>query len=259
METGFRRYALRRPLSDYLVGLWSYGHYAQSHPLERLLPTGTMNLVVRVDAGGRASAIVSGARSSYVLLDTSTPFSVIAASFKAGGGFPFFGRPADELQNLSVPLDALVGRDASHLCDRLLNARTTLSRFQTLERFLFARLEEHTGRSAAVCYALRAFHDSSRMPRIASVVDEIGWSAARFIATFRHEVGLAPKVYCRVARFRTVVARVDGSDDVDWSDVALACGYFDQSHFVHDFKEFAGITPSEYLKERVSANHVRVR
>jgi AraC-like DNA-binding protein len=259
METGFRHYALRRPLSDYLVGLWSYGYYAQPHRLERLLPTGTMNLIVNIDAGEHASAIVSGARSSYFLLDTSQPFSVIAASFKAGGGFPFFGRPAGELQNLSVPLEALVGPEAGLLCERLLNAPTTNARFRILEQFLFERLDEHTGRSEAVCYALRAFHESSRLPRIASVLDEIGWSATRFIATFRHEVGLSPKVYCRVARFRNVVARLDGINDVDWSDVSLACGYFDQAHFVHDFKAFAGVTPSEYLRERVSANHVRVR
>src|SRR5689334_17071197 len=148
MEPGFRHYALRSPLCDYLVGLWSYGHYAQPHRLERLLPTGTMTLAVTIDAGGSAAATVAGARSTYFLLDTSRPFSVIGASFKAGGGFPFFGRPADELNNLAVPLEVLVGRAASDLVDRLLEARSTLERFQVLEQFLLGRLAEHTGRSA---------------------------------------------------------------------------------------------------------------
>jgi AraC-like DNA-binding protein len=259
MEPGFRHYAVRSPLSDYLVGLWSYGHYAQPHRLERLLPTGTMTLAITIEPTGSVTATVAGARSSYFLLDTSKPFSVIAASFRAGGGFPFFGRPADELNNLAVPLEVLVGREASDLVDRLLEARSTSARFLTLEQFLLARLAEHTGRSAAVRYALRAFDGSSRVPRVASIVDEIGWSASRFIATFRGEVGLTPKVYSRVARFRRVVASLERMQDVDWADIALSCGYFDQPHFVHDFKEFAGVTPSEYLAERVSTNHVRVR
>jgi AraC-like DNA-binding protein len=259
VESGFRHYAPRFPLSDYLVGLWSYGHYAQPHRLERLLPTGTMTLAITMHPDGSATATVSGARASYFLLDTSKPFSVIAASFKAGGGFPFFGRPADELSNLAVPLDALVGREACDLIDRLLGARSILARFLVLEQFLLARLAEHTGRSAAVLYALHAFEGASRAPRVASIVDEIGWSAARFIATFRSEVGLTPKVYSRVARFRRVVSSLERTQDVDWADVALSCGYFDQPHFVHDFKEFAGVTPSEYLAERVSTNHVRMR
>jgi AraC-like DNA-binding protein len=258
MESGFRHYALRSPLSDYLVGLWSYGHYAQPHRLERLLPTGTMTLAITIDPAGSATATVSGARSSYFLLDTSKPFSVIAASFKAGGGFPFFGRPADELHNLAVPLEALVGREACGLIDRLLEACSTQARFLVLEQFLLARLAEHVGRSAAVCYALRAFDGPSRVPRVASIVEEIGWSAARFIATFRDEVGLTPKVYSRIARFRRVVSSLERMQDVDWTDIALSCGYFDQPHFVHDFKEFAGVTPSEYLIDRVSTNHVRV-
>ena len=259
MESGFRHYAVRVPLSDYLVGLWSYGHYAQPHRQERLLPTGTMTLAITLDPRGSATATVAGARSSYFLLDTSKPFSVIAAGFKAGGGFPFFGRPAAELNNLAVPLDALVGREACDLTDRLLDACSTQARFLVLEEFLLARLAEHAGRSAAVCYALRVFDGSSSVPRVASIVDDIGWSAARFIATFRGEVGLTPKVYSRVARFRRVVSSLERTQDVDWADIALSCGYFDQPHFVHDFKEFAGVTPSEYLSERVSTNHVRVR
>ena len=259
LEAGFRHYTPRRPLADYVIGFWSYGHYAQPHPLERLLPTGTMNLVVSIEGNGRADVTISGAHSRYTLLDTSKPFSVIAASFKAGGGFPFFGLPADELQNLNVPLDAVLGLEACGFRDRLMEAPTTLARFHILERFLLARLKEHGGQSAAVRHALRAFHGAGRVPRVASVAKHVGWAATKFIATFRNEVGLAPKAYCRVARFRNVIATLEGRKDVDWSDVALSCGYFDQSHFVHDFKEFSGVTPSEYLRERVSANHVRVR
>lgn len=259
LETGFRHYMPRRPLADYVIGLWSYGHYAQPHQLERLLPTGTMNLVVSIEGHGRADVTISGAHSRYALLDTSKPFSVIAASFKAGGGFPFCGLPADELQNLNVPLDAVLGREACGFRDRLMEAPTTLARFRMLERFLLGRLTEHRGQSAAVRYALDAFHGAGRMPRVASVASELGWTATKFIATFRSEVGLAPKAYCRVARFRNVIATVEGREDVDWSDIALSCGYFDQPHFAHDFKEFSGVTPSEYLRARVSANHVRVR
>jgi len=174
LETGFRHYTPRQPLTDYVVGFWSYGHYAQPHQLERVLPTGTMNLVVSIEGDGGADVTISGAHSRYSLLDTSKPFSVIVASFKAGGAFPFLGLPADELQNLNVPLDALLGLEARDLRDRLMAARTTLARFHILEQFLLARLNEHSGRSAAVRYALHAFQGAGRVPRVASVAGHIG-------------------------------------------------------------------------------------
>jgi AraC-like DNA-binding protein len=259
METDFRQYTPRSPLADFVEFFWSYAHYAQPHAQERLLPTGSMNLVVTVEDGGRASAIVSGAHSRFFLLDTLKPFSAIGVGFKAGGGFPFFGLPAGELHNLVVPLDALLGFEARDLCDQLLEARTTIARFQVLERFLLARLNQETSRTRAIRYALSTFSGEGRVPQVAAVAEQVGWTATKLIANFRGEVGLAPKAYCRVARFRNVLASLDGAEDVDWTDIALSCGYFDQPHFVHDFKEFAGVTPSEYLRDRVSTNHVRVR
>jgi AraC-like DNA-binding protein len=259
MTPGFSHYTPQWPLTDYVAGFWSYGHYVQPHKLERLLPTGTMNLTITIDGSRPGATTVSGAHSSYSLLDTSKPFSVIAASFKPGGGFPFFGLPADALQNSQLPLDAILGLEARDLRDRLMEARSTLAEFRILEQFLLSRLKEHIGRSAGVRYALQAFHGAAGVPRVARVAGQIGWSATRFIATFRKEVGLAPKTYCRIARFRKVIDTLDGCADIDWVDVALSCGYFDQAHFIHDFKGFSGVTPTEYLRERVSTNHVRVR
>jgi AraC-like DNA-binding protein len=192
-------------------------------------------------------------------LDTSRPFSVIAASFSVGGGFPFFGMPAGELQNSSVPLELLPGFDAARLSERLLEAQTGLDRFRVLEAFLLGRLKEHTGRSPAIRYAVNAFDRPSPLPKVGAVAEQLGWTSKRLVARFRAEVGLPPKVYSRVARFRKAVAALEDCSDVDWTDVALSCGYFDQAHFSHDFREFSGVTPSSYLRDRASTNHVPVR
>jgi transcriptional regulator GlxA family with amidase domain len=55
-----------------------------------------------------------------------------------------------------------------------------------------------------------------------------------------------------------VLRRIEGVTDVDWADVALSCGYFDQAHFNHDFRAFAGLSPSTYLRHRVTRTHVAV-
>jgi AraC-like DNA-binding protein len=247
------------PLADYVEFLWLSEGYAPGHPAERILPTGRMGLVL--DIGGRdpISGLLSGARTSSFLLDTSRPLSLIGVGFKAGGGYPFVGLPAGELQDLTVPLDDLWGPDVAELRCKVMAAPSAALRFRLLERFLLRRLATTSPRSPLVEFALREFQDPGRLVSVGEVVERSGVSARRFIEAFRSQVGLAPKAFCRVARFRQVIDRLASATDVDWSDTAVACGYYDQAHFIHEFREFAGVNPATYLRCRTaSLNHLRV-
>src|SRR5262245_2960692 len=115
----FHLYKPAPPLSEFVDFFWIYEGYAPSHRGERVLPTGTSELVFALDANGGAASGVSGARSEALALDTSTPFSAIAVHFRPGGSFPFFGVPQTELSNQGVSLDLLWGRDAASVRDRL--------------------------------------------------------------------------------------------------------------------------------------------
>jgi AraC-like DNA-binding protein len=76
---------------------------------------------------------------------------------------------------------------------------------------------------------------------------------------FTDEVGLTPKRFLRVLRFQGVIASVASQSSVDWSDLALGSGYYDQAHFTHDFRAFSGMTPATYLLHRTPhLNHVPV-
>jgi methylphosphotriester-DNA--protein-cysteine methyltransferase len=75
-------------------------------------------------------------------------------------------------------------------------------------------------------------------------------SHKKFIRLFTAEVGFTPKLYLRVARFQRVLAAIHAAPAVDWGDAVEQGGYFDQSHFIRDFREFSGFTPTEYLIRR---------
>jgi AraC-like DNA-binding protein len=183
---------------------------------------------------------------------------MIGVAFKPGGGFPFVGLPAGELHNLDVSLDAVWGRDADALRDRLLDAKTPAARFGIVERALAKKAAGRMARHPAVRYALQQFDAPAPSRSVADVTAQIGLSSRRFIEIFRNEVGLTPKLFCRIRRFQKVLAALEDASEVDWSDVALACGYFDQAHFIHDFRGFAGVNPSTYLRYRTHRNHVAV-
>jgi methylphosphotriester-DNA--protein-cysteine methyltransferase len=94
---------------------------------------------------------------------------------------------------------------------------------------------------------------------ISDVTGQTDFSQKRFIQLFSDEVGLTPKLYCRIRRFQQVVRGVEKGQRVDWADVALLSGYFDQAHFIHDFQAFSGLNPSAYLMQRTGhLNHVPI-
>jgi AraC-like DNA-binding protein len=72
-------------------------------------------------------------------------------------------------------------------------------------------------------------------------------SHKHFIHEFRRHVGLTPKVFCRIRRFQEVLARIQAQKQVNWIDIAYACGYYDQAHFIRDFQAFSGLNPSAYV------------
>jgi transcriptional regulator GlxA family with amidase domain len=107
-----------------------------------------------------------------------------------------------------------------------------------------------------VAHALEQFTTTAD---VREVVRQTGYSHRRFIALFSRAVGLTPKLYCRVLRFQHVVKLTALQQSPSWVDVALAAGYSDQPHFNRQFREFAGVTPSEYDElSPTSPNHVPI-
>jgi AraC-like DNA-binding protein len=92
---------------------------------------------------------------------------------------------------------------------------------------------------------------------ISEVIERSGLSRKRFIRLFRDEVGQTPKLFSRIRRFQELLRIVESGRRVDWAELALMCGYFDQAHFIHDFRAFSGLNPGSYLTSRGEhPNHV---
>jgi AraC-like DNA-binding protein len=259
------------PLSEFVELLWLYEGYQQPHKKERLLPDGSMELVVNLnedltrvydprDTGKfetLSGSVVAGPHSEFFVIDTAEQHTVAGVHFKPGGAFPFLGMPASELRNTMVSLDDLLGALAGQLRERLLQAGTPRAKFWILEQTLLARAAQRLARHPAVAFALNQFHEAPHTRSVADVTGQIGLSAKRFIQVFHEQVGLTPKVFCRIRRFQRALHLTRKGQPVDWAAVAAECGYFDQPHFIHDFRAFSGINPSTYISYRTEhLNHV---
>ena len=264
----------RPPLRNFVELFWFYdGYFAGSHSKERLMPDGSIELVINLkqdeariydrdnlDKCERLpGTLLCGPHSSFFVIDTAQQDSVIGIHFKPGGAFPFFKMPAMELHNLHVSLEDLWGHEARLLRERLLEAQTPEMKFQVLEEGLLARAFKPLERHRAVDFALALFRNIHTAPAMTELAEEIGISSRRFIQLFSNEVGLTPKLFARVRRFQQVLQMIHRGDNCDWVDLAAGCGYFDQAHFIHDFKAFAGINPTTYLVQKTEhLNHVPI-
>jgi AraC-like DNA-binding protein len=260
------------PLATFVEALWALECSGLPHSRERLLPEGSAEIVINlkedaVEVFDRSNpvralrfptGVVCGPHSEYFLIDSAAETSVVGAHFRPGGSHPFFRPPSGELRNRHVGLEDLWGsRPARRLRERLLEAPNVDARIDVLECALLQQALRPLARPPEVGYALRAFTEVPHVHSVADVTSRLSMTPKRFIGAFEDTVGLTPKVFCRVRRFQHVVRSIHAAKDVNWAEVALACGYYDQPHFIHDFEAFSGLRPTEYLERRTPhLNHV---
>lgn len=209
-------------------------------------------------------ALVIGARSIYEVIDGSDMADLIGIVFKPGGFAAFASDAVDLFSNRSVGLEEVWGRGARELRDRLREVATPQGRLDCLEGFLIERfvvrlLRPGSGRGGEVEFALRQFQRAPSIATVREMARTTGWSERRFSQVFREEVGLAPKVWCRIERFQRAVHQLHADVDVRWAELALDCGYYDQSHFANEFRAFSGIDATTYSASRTRwANHIAI-
>jgi methylphosphotriester-DNA--protein-cysteine methyltransferase len=270
----FETHAPSGPVAEFVELFWFFAGHAGPSRKERLLPTATTELVFNLSENETRTydpaepkrprrslgGIVSGPHSEFFAIDGAGPTALLGVHFKPAGARPFFRDPACEFHNTHVALRDVWGSPADDLRDRLVAAASARAKFRVLEQALLARLQTDVCHPA-VAFAVRTLAGNPGRQSIRELTAQIGFSARHFIEIFSAEVGLTPKLFARVCRFHDVVRRIHprAAREIDWADVAVASGYYDQAHFIHDFHLFSGLTPSDYLARRTPhMNHVPV-
>lgn len=258
------------PLRRYISMLWLVDGYVATHRRERALPTGHIGLVINLGddrwsvyapddlerATRLSGSLVGGPGDRYTILDPREQRSSMGAQFTATGAAALLGLPAHELASQDVGLADLWGDRAQALRERLIDLPSPEARLDALEAALLQRIRRSKVIDIAIVHAARRF-DSEPGVTVRAVAREIGVSDQRLIRQFRAAVGLAPKRYARVRRFQSAMQRIGAGQPVDWPQLAVDCGFYDQAHLINEFRAFAGATPTEVMHgdpERI--NHV---
>ncbi|GAA0549803.1 helix-turn-helix domain-containing protein [Chitinophaga japonensis] len=191
-------------------------------------------------------SVITGIRESVRLLQYAPDTANLLVIFSATGAAAFFKVPLHELAGTSLPLDTLLP-DAlvRETEEQLAAAADHVQRIAIVERLLCTLLQA-PGQDALVLHAVRAITAARGIVKIKALAGNLHISQDAFEKRFRRLAGVSPKQFASIVRFRNVVAQVPQSASL--TDVALNAGYFDQAHFIRDFRAFTGLAPQEFFK-----------
>lgn len=176
----------------------------------------------------------------------SQDHAVVIATFTATGAGAWLRQPLDALANSTADLAAVLDRSArvDQLDEQLVAAPNHAARIQLVENFLL-RNTAPTQVDPTIQAAVALIAQAPTLPRVDELAQQIGLSQSALERRFRRLVGVSPRKFVSLVRFRKVIQL--RSTGADLTTVAHAAGYYDQPHFIKDFKRFTGQAPQAFF------------
>ena len=174
---------------------------------------------------------------------------IVMARLHLGAPEAVLGVPASAIAGHMVPLEDLWSAGASQrLCGRLAEARGTADAAAILESAIAERLSTAHGRHAGAQLALAAA-DKLTSANVNAVALDLGVSERHLRRVFRETLGVSPKAFAKLKRFRRALSAAREDAHASWASIAAAVGYYDQAHLIAEFRAIAGVTPRALIGE----------
>jgi len=239
MTTHYSEHPPPAHLAPYVECLWTL---ETSDPISSypVLPDGCVDIIFSPRRSGPEAQVVG-------TMTHTRRFSFFAGQFdcgvrfRPGMSYGFLRLPGTEIADRSLPLADIWKTAAKDLNARLQDVESASECVHLIANALRV-LPEH-GVVQRVSTAIVA---RSGQVRVDELAFDAGMSARQLRRLFLEQTGLTPKHLARVIRFRESVSRLGQAKRGDWAQVALDCGYYDQAHFINEFRELSGYRPAEY-------------
>ncbi len=257
-------YVPKFPLCDFVDCFLYHEGYNPAHTVDRFLPDGNVELIIDLDDKPKFiydneslkeiqtchHAWASGVRTEPISIFSGKASAMIIVYFKKGMAYPFFLLPMNEISDRVVDADLLWGKSFGFLREKILETKDINRRFQIAEDFLMKNFSSKLIKNPCVEYAVSEIIRQPDQTNLGRLNEKIGYSQKHFISMFKRQIGITPKSYLKIIRFQKAVGEIERFEKIEWSQISLDCGYYDQAHFINDFKRFSGFTPEEYFRRK---------
>ncbi len=250
----------RFPLDRFIASFVYFKDVSHPHNFDRFLPNGDTEIIIDFhdtpqfiydnhslkEIRSYQRVWASGLRTEPITIPAGNKSEMLVITFKRGMAASFFPFPMHEIADSVVDADLIWGEEFGDLREKLLAETDIDIRFRLLEEFLTGQFAAQMQLDECVAFAIGEMTARPDALSIARMNAQIGYSQKHFTDIFKRAVGITPKAYLKIMRFQKAVRTIDEFPIPDWGSIALDCGFYDQSHFIHDFKHFSGFTPEYY-------------
>lgn len=256
----YREIMPAKPLQPYINCFWSIEDVRDHELSDISFPDGCLEMIFNMGAPvWHASDHEHFKVNPRVELigQMTQPFSIRSNGTRSMLGVRFYPHTAGCFiqENISVFNDEILdpvevwGSGFSELSERVFNTPGLSAQVTAIENFLIERLPQVDSKYQMVDHAVKKILVKKDKSDLSSIIDDCGISARYLQKLFLEYVGISPKLFIKIIRFQKTFKYLTQQKST-LTAVAYECGYFDQSHFIRDFKLLSGTCPSEFLSER---------
>jgi len=267
-------YIPKPPLAQFITHFNYYKGVSPAHKIDRFLPNGNIEIVI--DLTGSPKFIydnltlqekqacnriwISGIRSKYITIPSALNSEMFVINFRKGMVYPFLQQPLYEITDTVIDGDLILHKVFMKIRSALLEATSIPSMFEIAEQKILGTFSNSLKINPFIEFAVNKIACEPHAASIKKIADKTGYSPRHFIKIFRDHVGVNPKSFMRILRFQKAIEEIERNKTFNWINLAVECGYYDQSHFIADFRNFSGFTPIEYInRKNDTLNYVPVR
>lgn len=203
----------------------------------------------QLDGSCDQTAVLHAQTSRYTRFLTHGSFGIFGAYLYPSALPQLFGISSAAFSNQIPELAAVCGAEGRWLEERIMTAKYHHQRVEILSAFLQTQLARRKPVETAAHHAIRAILQAQGMVNITELAADLCLSTRQFERNFKTYAGFTAKTWSRIIRFQRAVSQY-GRVEENLTGLAYECGYYDQSHFIHDFKAFSGYHPRQYFSGR---------
>ncbi|MFK7803595.1 MAG: DUF6597 domain-containing transcriptional factor [Anaerolineae bacterium] len=255
------------PLRAFVKSIIYYRGYTAAKPYEMLLPDGNSQLVIELDGNDRVlkdkqkrvdlalnRGWITGIQTQPVIYQSERKATTLSIQFEPGGLFALFGIPARKFQDAMIDTASIFECSLNELREKLLECQTAEGIIKTTCHFLEGRVLPSESKQALIHFIIGRLCTQNRP--LTQISTEAGYSQKQLIQIFKDHVGVSPKRYQRILRFSQSLSILAAQPTADYSQILSACNYYDQAHFINEFRHFSGYRPSQYHAMTLDYPHV---